>query len=69
MVENMNLIEGAFLSLLNDKESLHEIIFSWMCLMNGAISIMMRFPNLPNSTGKKPRELFSSMMDRFVSAI
>jgi AcrR family transcriptional regulator len=69
MVENMNLIEGAFLSLLNDKKSLHEIILSWMCLMNGAISIMMRFPNLPHKSGKSSRDIFISMMDRFVGAI
>jgi AcrR family transcriptional regulator len=69
MIENMRLIEGTFLSLIKDKESLHEIIFSWMCLMTGAISIMMKFPNLPHRSGKSSRDIFISMINRFVEAL
>ena len=56
MIENMKSIEKVFSDLIKDKEALHEIIFSWICLMNGAISIMMKFPDLPNQKGKDPRQ-------------
>jgi AcrR family transcriptional regulator len=69
MIESIKLIEGTFLSIITEKESLREIIFSWMCLMNGAISINMKFPNLPHSEKRNPREIFSSMVDRFVKSI
>jgi len=69
MIADMKLIEGAFIELIKDKESLHEIIFSWMCFISGAISIVMRFPDLPHYEGKNPRDLFSRMVNRFVEGL
>ena len=69
MTADLKLIEGAFLELIKDKESLHEVIFSWICLISGAISIVMRFPDLPHHEGKNPRDLFSSMVNRFLEGL
>jgi AcrR family transcriptional regulator len=69
MVANFKLIEEAFLELIHDKEALHEIIFSWMCFISGAISIVMRFPNLPHQEGKDPKKLFVRMIDRFIEGL
>jgi len=68
MIENMKLIEGAFQSLISNKDSVHEVIFSWMCLMNGAISFVMKFPTLPHHK-KNPRDLFASIINRFVETL
>ena len=69
MIQNIKLIEDTFLNLIDDKESLHEIIFSWMCLMNGAISFVIKCPNLHHKSGKSSRDVFSSMIDRFVEKL
>jgi AcrR family transcriptional regulator len=69
MIENRKLIEETFLRVIKEKEELFEVIFSWMCLMNGAISIVMRFPNLHHLKGKDPRELYRSMIKRFVNSL
>jgi AcrR family transcriptional regulator len=69
MLESIKLIEGAFLSFIKEKESLHEIVFSWMCLMNGAISVVMKFPTDPHTMYKNPRDMFKSIINRFVGTI
>ena len=69
MTENMKLIEYAFLNLISEKEALNEIIFSWMCLISGAISIVMRFPKLPNQNGKDSKEVFTNMINRFIESL
>jgi len=69
MTDDLKLIESAFLELIKDKESLYEVIFSWICLISGAISIVMRFPDLPHHEGKNPRDLFSNMVNRFVEGL
>lgn len=69
MVANMKLIEGSFLEIIKEKESLREIIVSWFCIMNGAISVVMRFPELPNQKEKNPRELFSRVINRFIESL
>ena len=69
MIENMKSIEKVFSDLIKDKEALHEIIFSWICLMNGAISIMMKFPDLPHQKSKDPRQVFINIINRFVDSL
>lgn len=69
MASNIKLIESSFLEIIKEKESLHEIIFSWFCIMNGAISIVMRFSELPNQKEKNPRELFARVINRFIESL
>jgi len=69
MLEGIRLIENTFLQLTEEKESVKEIIFSWMCLMNGAINVVMKFPNLPHHKDINPRELFGRMIHRFVEGL
>jgi AcrR family transcriptional regulator len=69
MLESIRLIENTFRQLTEEKESVKEIIFSWMCLMNGAINVVMKFPNLPHHKDINPRELFGRMMHRFVEGL
>jgi|CZKP01.1.fsa_nt_gi AcrR family transcriptional regulator len=64
------LIEGTFLDLTNNnKELIHELIFNWMCLMQGAISIVMKNPSLPHQKGKNPRDLYMNMISRFIDSL
>ena len=70
MISDMKLIESIFLELANNNEQLsHELIFSWICLISGAISIMMKFPDLPHQKERDPRDLFGSIISRFVDNI
>jgi|WetSurMetagenome_2_1015567.scaffolds.fasta_scaffold256930_1 AcrR family transcriptional regulator len=70
MLSDMKLIEGIFLELANNnKELSHMLILSWMCLITGAISIMMKFPNLPHQNDKDPREIFCSIIDHFIERL
>jgi AcrR family transcriptional regulator len=70
MMSNIKLIEGIFLELAKDNEELsHELFFSWMCLLSGAISIMMKFPNLPHQNDRDPRDIFGSIINHFIEGI
>lgn len=67
---NVRLIENTFMTLANqDKELTHELIFNWMCLMHGAISIFMKTPHLPHQGDRQPRDLYSSVIKRFIDGI
>jgi AcrR family transcriptional regulator len=69
MLEGIRLVEKTFTELTEEKESVKEIIFSWMCLMNGAINVVMKFPNMPHHKDINPRELFGRMIHRFVEGL
>lgn len=70
MISNMKQLESTFLEITNNKtELLHELIFNWMCLMQGAISIIMKNPSIPHQEGKKPRDLYISIINRFIDGI
>ncbi len=66
---NVKMIEQSFLNICNNTELLHELMFNWMCLMQGAISIVMKITNLPHQEGKNPRDVYSRIIDRFVDSI
>ncbi len=67
---NIKMIEVAFLNICNNNTYLlHELMFNWMCLMQGAISIVMKITNLPHQQGKNPRDVYSRIIDRFVDSI
>ena len=70
MISNMRFIESIFLDLdNNNKELLHDLIFNWMCLIQGAISIIMKNPSLPHQEGKDPRDIYIDMINRFINSL
>lgn len=70
MMSDLKLIESIFLELSNNnKELSYELILSWMFLINGAISIMMKFPDLPHHSDRDPRDIFGSIINRFVDSL
>jgi Transcriptional regulator len=70
MLSNMRFIQSIFLELAtNNKELLHDLIFNWLCLIHGAISIIMKNPSLPNQEGKDPRDIYASMINRFINSL
>jgi AcrR family transcriptional regulator len=70
MMSDIKLIESIFLELSNnDKELSYELFFSWMCLINGAISFMMKFPDSPHQSNRDPRDIFSSIVNRFIERL
>ena len=70
MMSDMKLIESIFLELSNkNKELSYELILSWMFLINGAISTMMKFPDLPHKSDRDPRKIFDSIISRFVDSL
>lgn len=69
MHESRKFIEETFLKLLNEREALFEVMFSWMCIVNGAISVVMKFPNMHHLKGRDPKELYKSMIRRFVNSL
>jgi AcrR family transcriptional regulator len=70
MLSVLNIIEKTFLDLTNNnKELLHEIVFDWICIIQGAISIVMKTPTLPHLEGKDPRDLFINMINRFINRL
>jgi AcrR family transcriptional regulator len=70
MISNMKFIESTFLNLIgNNTELLHDLIFNWMCLIQGAISIIMKNPSLPHQEGKDPRDIYINMINRFLDGL
>jgi AcrR family transcriptional regulator len=70
MLSVINIIEKTFLDLTyNNKELLHEIVFDWICLIQGAISIAIKTPTIPHLEEKDPRDIFINMIDRFINRL
>ena len=70
MLSVIKIIENTFLDLTaNNKELMHEIVFDWMCLIQGAISIVIKTPTLPHLEGKDPRDIFTNMINRFINSL
>jgi AcrR family transcriptional regulator len=70
MTASINFIESVFAELANhNEEIIHELIFGWMCLMNGAISFCLKTACLPRKGKKTQRELYESVMQRFINGI
>jgi AcrR family transcriptional regulator len=71
MVYFFSLTENIFMELSKNNEVLsQELLLSWICLNHGAISILMQIPPVPPHFIKKdPRELFISIIQRFISNI
>lgn len=69
VTSNLNAIEAIFLSISKDEEEMHELILQWMCMTNGAISIVMKLSCFPHMEKQNPREIFIKMIDRFIERL
>ena len=70
MLSVINIIEKTFLDLTDyNKELLHEIVFDWICLIQGAISIAIKTSTIPHLEEKDPRDIFINMIDRFINRL
>jgi hypothetical protein len=71
MVHFFSLTESIFMELSkNNKVISQSLLLSLICLNHGAISILMQSPPVPPHFIKKdPRELYISIIQRFISNI
>ena len=70
MMNIFNLSENIFLELAkNNKKLSQELLMNWVCLNHGAISLLMQLPSPPHFFKKDPRELYISIIQRFISSL
>jgi AcrR family transcriptional regulator len=69
IMENIHAVEKLFLDLAKDEKAKRELILHWMCLMNGAVSVVMKMSHFPHHEEVEPRELYIRMINRFVDSI
>jgi len=69
MVSHFKAIEDMFLELAKEEKHVNNLILHWMCLMNGAIAIVMKLSHFPTHENEDARNVFISMIDRFVEGI
>jgi AcrR family transcriptional regulator len=69
MLANINEIKSIFAKVANNNEKLgREIMFNWVCLVNGTISTIMHFMP-PDIIDRDPKELFENSIDRFIRSL
>lgn len=66
MLSNFRAIEKMFFELTKDEKMVRDIILQWMCMMNGAVSVVMKLSYFPTHEKEDPREVFIKMMDQFI---
>jgi AcrR family transcriptional regulator len=70
MVYNFELLRSTFLELANNDDALaEELLFHWICLTLGAISITIQLPPPPHLTKMDQRELYIRTIERFIKSI
>ena len=70
MMNIFNLSENIFLELAkNNKKLSQELLMNWVCLNHGAISLLMQLPSPPHFFKNNPRELYVSIIQRFISSL
>lgn len=69
MMSNIRAVESIFFSLAKSEEAMHEIILQWMCMITGAVTLVMKLSFFPHREKENPREIFIKMIDRFVDAL
>jgi len=70
MMNIFNLSENIFLELAkNNKKLSQELLMNWVCLNHGAISVLIQLPPPPHLFKKDPRELYISIIQRFISSL
>jgi AcrR family transcriptional regulator len=70
MIEIFTLVENILLQLSgNNKRLAEEILTSWSCFNHGAISLLLRLPLPPHFSRRNKREIFISIMKRFIDGL
>jgi AcrR family transcriptional regulator len=68
--ENIKMINSIFYSITNNDTLLaSELVFNWICLMNGTISILIFSPPPPEILDMAPEVVFGNIMARFIDSI
>ena len=66
----IRLIKNVFMQLANNDEQLaQEFMFNWMCLQSGVISTIIKKALPPGLSKTQPRDLFKSVIERFLNSI
>jgi AcrR family transcriptional regulator len=67
---SMKLIKETFTELAHHDQALaEELGLYWICLTQGAVSVMMHLPPPPNVKRGDPRERYGKIVDRFIKSI
>lgn len=70
IIEDVMRIKDLFHIITKDDSKLsNELMFNWMCLLNGTISTIMLFPPPPDILERSPIEIFGNIIDRFINSI
>jgi AcrR family transcriptional regulator len=70
MLENIKRINNLFFIITkSNKQLADELIFNWICLMNGTISILLFFPPPKKIIDMEHKKLFENIMTRFINSI
>jgi AcrR family transcriptional regulator len=71
MIYNMTLIEKTMTQISKgEKEIVRDLVFSFFCLKQGAITFMMQMDKMPHRLSEKDaRKLFIRIMERFINSI
>jgi AcrR family transcriptional regulator len=70
MLENVKYINNLFFIISNNNKLLaDELIFNWICLMDGAISFLLFFPPTKEIIDMEHKKLFKNIIKRFIDSI
>jgi AcrR family transcriptional regulator len=70
VVEGILKIKDLFHNISkSDKKLSRELMFNWICLLNGTISTMMLFPPPQDLLDMSQLEIFGNIIDRFINSI
>jgi AcrR family transcriptional regulator len=62
-------IKNLFFELTNNKELAEELMFNWICLLNGFIFNTMQMELPPELINISPKDLFINAVERFLKSI
>jgi AcrR family transcriptional regulator len=62
-------IENLFFELTNNRELAKDLMFNWMCLLNGYIFNTMQMQSPPELTNISSKNLFTNAIERFLKNI
>jgi AcrR family transcriptional regulator len=69
MSKGMKVIKEKFGQIAKEGDDIHEIMFSWMCLLNGTISFLLFNNNFPHHFVDDNYNFFSKIMKRFFDTL
>lgn len=68
-VTHLRALEDVFFEFAPNEGVKRELILHWMCLINGAVSIVMKMSHFPHHEGINPRDIYIRMIDRFIDSL